>query len=89
MKSHQEWIDYKGLTNAPPSGPSYYLEKDEIADVIASTKTSIDENNVIEIFDKDNVFTKKPMIAKSPEARYEDLIRTKEMLETLVSLNSS
>ena len=67
--------------HAPPSGPSYHLEKDEIADVLASSENSIDENNVIEIFDKENVFTKKPMIAKSPEARYENLIRTQEMLE--------
>ena len=72
-----------------------YLRQDDdyISSVLASLDqrlASLDENNVVEneTFDKKNAFTKKPLVAQSPDSR-EDMIKAEEWLQALVSLSDS
>ena len=74
---------------------SLYLRQDDdyISSVLAPLDqrlASLDENNVVEneTFDKKNAFTKKPLLAQSPESR-EDMIKAEEWLQALVSLRHS
>ena len=66
-------------------------DNDHIGSVLTSLDeqlASLDENNVIEneTVDKKDVFTKKPLVAESPESR-EEMIEAEKWLQALVSLS--